>query len=170
MRNDPLLELSILRRAYQEAVKSPDPSTQLGAVVVAHNGLVIGQEHNRFPLGYKATPERLADRESKRVCTVHAEVGAILAAVRWGHGDKLSLATLYCPWYACPTCAGVIIESGIRRVVGHGQHPGNTHEAWRKSVEKGLEMLQDAGIVCDYVDGQIGGGIKVRLNFETWEP
>lgn len=65
-----------LRAAYAEALKSVDPSTQNGAVLVHPTAGIIGRGHNRFATGVVTTPERLADRAQKYPRTAHAEENA----------------------------------------------------------------------------------------------
>jgi dCMP deaminase len=58
-----------------------------------------------------------ADGRETRHCirTSHAELNAIANAARFG--ISLDGATLYCHMTPCYTCAKIIINSGIKRVV-----------------------------------------------------
>jgi dCMP deaminase len=163
-----------LKQAYAEASKSADPSTQNGAVLVSADGLIIGRGYNRFAKGVKTTPERLADRNLKYPRTAHAEKNAIWDAIHNGYLDLLDNATLYVAWYACDRCADTILESGIRRVVGHRQHPGviTLHSKWAALVEAGLDMLQEGGVECLYYDdGGKGLGCEpLLLDYKLWTP
>jgi dCMP deaminase len=163
----------LLKEAYAEATKSQDPSTQNGAVL-AWSDKIIGRGYNRFACGVVQTPERLADRSQKYPRTAHAEENAIWDAVRNGHGDLLDEATLYVAWYACEKCAVAILESGVRRVVGHRQHPGvlTLHSKWASLVEVGLDMLREGGVDCRYYDDQ-GKGLGCQpllLDYKHWNP
>lgn len=161
-----------LRAAYHEATRSKDPSTQNGAVLVHPVVGIIGVGCNRFALGVAETAERLNDRALKypRVC--HAEEGALWDAVRLGNAYYIKDSTLYVVWYACEHCAIAIIESGVRRVVGHLQHPGvaHQHSKWAAFVAVGLEMLNEAGVECLYYDDG-GKGLNcdpLRLDYKLW--
>jgi len=76
------------------------------------------------------------------VRTVHAEQNAICQAARLG--IALEGATLYCRMTPCRTCAMLIVNCGITRVVvcGFRYHSGQESEA----------MFADAGILLDYAN------------------
>lgn len=52
---------------------SKDPSTQVGAVAVSDNGLILSEGWNGFPRGIRDTQNRLGDRQTKYDYMVHAE-------------------------------------------------------------------------------------------------
>lgn len=163
-----------LNEAYKEATKSVDPSTQNGAVLVSLGGNIIGRAHNRFARGVVTTPERLADRNEKYPRTFHAEEGAIWDAVNNGHADALPLATLFVAWYACDKCACTILESGVKKVVGHREHPGviNLHSKWAQVVKIGLNMLEEGGVSCKYYSdqGKPFNCEPLLLDYKKWQP
>lgn len=161
-----------LLEAYREAAKSPDPSTQNGAVVVGPCGAILGRGHNRFARGIDPRPDRLADRAQKYARTVHAESSALWDAIRNGHAGLLPRATLYVCWYACDDCAKHILEAGVRRVVGHADHPGfaDPHGKWGKLVEAGLDMLAEAGVARGRHAGPIAGAPPIRIDYKPWSP
>lgn len=72
------------------------------------------------------------------VRTVHAEQNAITQASKLG--ISLNRATLYCRMTPCRTCAMLIINTGITRVVCERKyHAGSETEAMFKEV--GLELI-----------------------------
>ncbi|HLN53289.1 MAG TPA: cytidine/deoxycytidylate deaminase family protein [Lentimicrobium sp.] len=78
------------------------------------------------------------------VRTVHAEQNAICQAARLG--IALEGATLYCRMTPCRTCAMLIINCGIVRVVcEHRYHNGEESEV----------MFREAGILLDYVNEDV---------------
>jgi dCMP deaminase len=78
------------------------------------------------------------------VRTVHAEQNAICQAAKMG--IALEGATLYCRMTPCRTCAMLIINCGIKRVVCERKyHAGQESE----------EMLQQAGISIEFVFDEI---------------
>jgi len=78
------------------------------------------------------------------VRTVHAEQNAICQAARLGIG--LEGATLYCRMTPCRTCAMLIINCGIKRVVCEKKyHAGQESE----------EMFAQVGIQLDYVSEDV---------------
>lgn len=78
------------------------------------------------------------------VRTVHAEQNAICQAAKLG--IALNGATLYCRMTPCRTCAMLIINCGIVRVVCEKKyHAGAESEA----------MFAEAGLKLEYVDEEI---------------
>lgn len=158
--------------AYDQAQKkSTDPSTQNGSVLVRENkdgsSGVIALGANFFPYGVKETPERW-DRAVKLNYVEHAERKPIYECAK--RGIATNGLTLYCCWYACADCARAIIESGIKRVVGHKQVFDKTPDRWKETIKRAFEMFEEAGIVCEVYDGTIGDGIAVRFDGQIWNP
>lgn len=156
-----------LRRCYEAAALSPDPSNQNGSLLVAHSGWESGGLNNNFPQGVDVTLERLQDREWKLFHIEHAERQSLFAAARAGVSTWGS--TLYCPWFACSDCARAIVLCGVTRVVGHQQRMDMTPDRWKASVEAGLNLMRAAGVVLEFFDGDVGG-IKIIVNGEPWQP
>ncbi len=78
------------------------------------------------------------------VRTVHAEQNAICQAAR--SGISLAGGTLYCRMTPCRTCAMLIINCGIERVVcQHRYHTATESE----------EMFRQAGVKLDYFSEDI---------------
>lgn len=76
------------------------------------------------------------------VRTVHAEQNAICQAAKLGIG--LDGATLYCRMTPCRTCAMLIINCGIERVVCEKKyHAGTESEIMFKEVGVKLEYFMD---------------------------
>jgi dCMP deaminase len=76
--------------------------------------------------------------------TVHAEQNAICQAAKLGIG--IHDATIYCKMTPCRTCAMLIINCGIKRVV------------CEKKYHRGMEseqMFKDAGIQLDIVENEV---------------
>lgn len=101
-----------LRRAELAAECSKDPSTKVGAVIVRPNLTTAGDGYNGFPRGMVDNSELYADRETKLSRTLHAELNAVLNSYGSVEG-----CTIYVTHPPCTTCALVIIQSGIERVV-----------------------------------------------------
>lgn len=166
-------EAAFLRQAYIAATHSPDPSTQNGAVLVGGN-LIISTDCNRTPTGVNLNSFRLT-RPQKYDYIVHAEVSTVLRGFRsTQNGTNIQpFDELYVIWYACSDCARVIIESGIKRIVGHWQAHEFTmnhgQPKWRDSVQAGLEMLIESGVQCQWYDGPIDGP-AVLMNGVKFDP
>ena len=130
---------------------SKDPSTKIGAVIVRPDKTIASVGYNGFPRGVADADYRLKDRELKYKLVVHAEVNAVLNAP----GDLLG-CTLYC-WpmmqpYAptCNECAKVVIQSGIRRVVGGpvlAEHAAE--DRWGDPCRIARDMYLEAGVIVD---------------------
>ncbi len=75
--------------------------------------------------------------------TVHAEQNAITQAAR--RGIALDGGTLYCRMTPCRTCAMLIINCGIERVVCERKyHAGAESEAMFKEAGVQLEFMEDS--------------------------
>ena len=122
---------------------SKDPSTQVGAVIVNDDRVVIGIGYNGFPRGVADTPERLNDRETKYSLIVHAEINAILNA-----SGSVRGCTLYTsPFMPCVRCAGQIIQAGITRVVSIA----NDNPRWVDSFTQTRKLFEEASLILDIV-------------------
>lgn len=120
---------------------SKDPSTQVGAVIVDDNNRIVSVGYNGFPNGIM-DDERLYDRDTKYKIIVHGEINAILFANKSVEG-----CTLYTvPFEPCPRCAGLIIQSGIRRVVA----PLNTNGRWEEEFKVSRQLFKEAGVLLEY--------------------
>ena len=121
---------------------SKDPSTKVGAVIVDDKGRIVSLGFNGFPQKISDN-ERLNDRDEKYNVIVHAEANAILFA-----NKDLSGYTIYTyPFQPCSRCAGLIIQSGIKRVVTiRDENP-----RWQKDFHTSEQMLIEAGVHIDYV-------------------
>lgn len=103
------------------ATWSKDPSTQVGAVIVRPDRTIASVGYNGFPRGVSDDDARYADRSLKYPMIVHAEMNAILSAKE----PLLGYAIYVTPLAPCATCAGAIIQSGIKRVVATCRKPDN---------------------------------------------
>ena len=126
---------------------SKDPSTKVGAIIVNDNHLVVGMGYNGFPRGVEDSEERLNDREQKYAMVVHAEANAVLMA-----GHKCRGATLYVyPSFVlppiCNECAKLVIQSGIREVVGYEPDLNDERaKRWASSIKVSQQMCKEAGV------------------------
>ena len=155
-----------LQVAYSHSQMSPDPSTKLGAVVCGKDGFQIGHGCNTFPPGVKVTPERLNEREVKLAFMEHAECNALWASFSATIGSNLVRGgTLYCPWYSCSACARAIICAGIKKVVGHKRVFDLTPDRWRSSISFGIEMLAEAGVICEVYNGVVFPDSEYKVLF-----
>lgn len=97
--------------AEEVAIRSKDPSTQVGAVIVDKNHRPVSFGYNWF---LWAGDDRYLtwERPMKYYFSIHAEMNAILFAKA-----DLTWCTLYCNYACCENCLKFIIQSWIRTVI-----------------------------------------------------
>jgi dCMP deaminase len=131
--------------AQYVATASKDPSSQVGCVVVGTEREVLTLGYNGLPRGVADTAERLDNRQLKYALTVHAEANAVANASRTG--VSLIGGTLYCTFRLCSSCASLVIQAGVRRVVADDVE---IPERWIESVNLGSQLLAEAGVIISY--------------------
>ena len=97
-----------------EAVKerSPDPRTQVGAVLTTHDNRIISTGYNAFAAGVPESVVDWSDRPSVYRRIIHAEANAILYA-----RSEFANARLYCSFSPCRECIKLLAAAGVSRVV-----------------------------------------------------
>ena len=116
---------------------SKDPSTQVGSVIVDSNNRVVSVGYNGFPQGI-SDDSRLDNRETKYKMILHAERNALLFAQR-----PLEGCTIYTyPFMPCPSCASMIIQSGISSVISYM----NKDERWEKEFELSRQIFKEVDV------------------------
>jgi dCMP deaminase len=126
--------------AHLSALRSKDPSTQVGAVIVdelnkvvsiGYNGLPHGCDDDEFPWQKEGSTY-----ESKYAYVVHAELNAILNSPRSVRGCEL-----YVSLFPCNECAKAIIQAGIQEIVYEQDIYADT-----EAVLASKRMLDAAGV------------------------
>ena len=102
--------------AHLSGLRSKDPNTKVGAVIVDENNRVVSIGYNGFPSGV-SDDEFPWGREggvldTKYAFVVHAELNAILNSQRSVRG-----CSLYVSLFPCNECAKAIIQAGIKRII-----------------------------------------------------
>lgn len=142
--SDPKWDDRFLDMATHVGGWSKDPSTKTGCVIVRPDRTVASVGYNGFPRGVNDSDERLNDRPVKYAMVVHAEPNAILAA-----GGSVEGCTAYVtPWPPCSTCAALLIQAGIKRVVAPDA-TDEQKERWGDSFVIASTMLIEAGVELD---------------------
>lgn len=154
-----------MQAAYRQATKSPDKSTQVGAVI-CDSGWNVAYGYNDFMPGFGNLP-RDHERPLKYSLVEHAERNAIFAAVR--KNVNLKGLTMYANWASCPDCARAIVLSGLGEVIVHRACMLRTPERWRELVDTGLLILKRGGVKVTEWSGVVGG-VKNLNNGEWWCP
>lgn len=147
--------------ACHVATNSPDPSTQVGAVLLGTSDKLIGIGWNDFPDGvdvkhWHGTKQEKYDR------VVHAEVASILSAGLVGHATKGS--TMVSPWAACANCAKHMVAAGVRKLV---RHPHGSDNHWKESYVVGDEILRQGGVQIEEIP-EVHPGVALRRNGLPW--
>ncbi len=101
------------------ALRSKDPSTQVGACIVSSDNRILSIGYNGAPNGFDDAYFPW-DREgnaldTKYLYVCHAELNAILNFR--GHKRDFEGAKLYVALFPCNECAKAIIQSGIKEVI-----------------------------------------------------
>jgi len=126
--------------AHLSALRSKDPSTQVGAVIVSPDNKVVSIGYNGLPKGC-SDDEYPWDRdgnalETKYVYVVHAELNAILNAPLPVIGCRI-----YVSLFPCNECAKAIIQAGIKEIVYEDDKYADTD-----IVKASKRMLNSAGV------------------------
>ena len=73
--------------------------------------------------------------------STHAEQNAIVQAAR--HGTPIGGATVYCTSQPCLTCAKLLVNAGVRRVVFEGAYPDELAVGILREAD--IELVKHAG-------------------------
>ena len=122
------------------AMRSDDPDTKVGAVIVKDN-TIVATGYNGKPKGMKVIPWTKDEdpMKSKFTFVVHAEQNAILSAGRRGYLTEG--ATIFVTRHPCNECAKAVIQSGIKEVV----YDALKHEE-RFDVQASRLMFEETGV------------------------
>ncbi|TGZ63982.1 hypothetical protein CRM22_006611 [Opisthorchis felineus] len=128
--------------ALLSAMRSKDPTTQVGACITNEENKIVG-------IGYNGMPRGLSDDEmpwgktsenellNKYFYVCHAELNAVLNR---NHATS-SGCTLYASMFPCNECAKVLIQAGIKEVVYFDEKKGDIGEYVASKL-----MLEKAGV------------------------
>lgn len=126
--------------AYLSAMRSKDPSTQVGACIIDEDKKIIGIGYNGFPIGSN-DDEMPWNKEgdfldTKYPYVVHAELNAILNSIK-----SLKNCTIYVTHFPCNECAKAIVQSGIKKVI----YFSDKHKD-KDSTKASRRILENAGL------------------------
>lgn len=98
------LDARFMREALEQArIAGANGDTPVGAVIVTHHGIIIGEGYNCV--------------EAERDPTAHAEMVALRKASRNSGDWRLSRATVYVTLEPCIMCAAALLHARVGRVV-----------------------------------------------------
>lgn len=132
--------------AFIASLRSKDPNTQVGAVIVSDQDRILSVGYNGFPNGisddeFPWDREAKCEEETKYPYVVHAEANAILNF----RGDNRALqgATLYVTLFPCHECTKLVIQSGIKKIIYRSNKYSHTAD-----FREAKKMLDAVGIEC----------------------
>lgn len=132
------------------AMRSKDPSTQVGAAIVSETNRILSIGYNGAPNGYHDDNfpwEREGDPlETKYMYVVHAERNAILNY----RGSKRDLegAKIYVDLFPCNECAKEIIQAGIKEVI----YLSDIFKSGQEMVTASKRMFDECGVTYRKLD------------------
>jgi dCMP deaminase len=145
------LRLSVDEWAFElmkvVSLRSEDPSTKVGCVILDKVGRVVSTGYNGLPKGLKTDDFTLSERPIKYQHVVHADMNAILFAER----HRLKGSTMYVPFLPCSNCAKGIIQSGISFVKYNTEYVFKDAEGGQ---DIGLKMMRKAGVAVIFYSPQ----------------
>ncbi|MSO14357.1 deoxycytidylate deaminase [Rickettsiales endosymbiont of Trichoplax sp. H2] len=154
--------------AYLVSMKSKDPSTRVGAVIVGKDNEIISTGYNGLPRNVEDKIDRYVNKDYKYLSSNHAEENAILHCARNGVSSKN--CSIYTPWIPCSRCAKSIIQAGISEVIYDENFPGNDvnnqNEVWKQSIEVSNEILLEAKVKIRKFNGKL---IKIKGLYQEEE-
>ena len=137
-----------MRFAQTAALRSKDPSTQVGACIASHDNRVLSIGYNGAPLGFDDSdfPWGRGSEDPlgvKYPYVVHAEANAILNFR--GTRSELSGSRLYVTHFCCNECAKMIAQTDIHEVIylhSHSMANGLTPATLTIFRYKGVQWRQ----------------------------
>jgi len=128
--------------AKEIATWSKDASSQVGAVIVRPDRTIASVGFNGFPRKVCDHPHAIANRDTKLLRTIHAELNAILSAKEPLEGYSLFVW----PFQPCAQCAAAIIQAGIKDVYCPYNAHLDSYERWKESFQEALHMFDEAEV------------------------
>jgi dCMP deaminase len=124
----PSWDTYFMQIAHLVATRATCPRRSVGAIVVADKH-IVATGYNGAPAGLPHCPPDGDKNEWPRGClmsghcmrSLHAEQNCLLQAAKIGVSCDRS--TMYVTCQPCNTCAKMIINAGIQRVVYEGDYP-----------------------------------------------
>lgn len=133
-----------LTLAHAVALKSKDPSTKVGCVMIdPERGDVLAQGYNGFPRNWPDETIATMDRPEKYALTIHAEQNAIANAA--ARSAALNGCLAYITHHPCSDCTKLLIQAGISQVHFITPEP-ELRQRWIESFDLSKKMLSAVGI------------------------
>ena len=126
------------------SMKSKDPSTHIGAVVVDDDNSVRTIGYNGLPRGANDNIPERNEKPLKYYYYEHAERNAVYNAALMG--ISLKGCRMYTNGIPCADCARAVIQSGIKEVIVHSNWEDNKPSNWVESCAIGGDLLKECGV------------------------
>ena len=138
-----------MAHAKMSAMRSKDPSSQVGAVIVDGNNRILSIGYNGAPNGFddKIFPwaREGEELETKYPYVCHGELNAISNYA--GDRQRLIGAKIYVTLFPCNECTKLIIQNGIKEVIYCCDKYANTN-----GVIASKRMLDECGVTYRFFD------------------
>jgi dCMP deaminase len=164
---------SLMWQAYGVAKRSPDPSSQNGALLYhLPTKRIVAEACNTFPDGVEQTEERWSNRDLKYPLVDHSEASVLWTAFRDGVFKYLDIKdmVMICPWAACSGCAGTMIGFGLKNIIAHKQAMFCNHGKWEQDCDIAMIKMKEGGVIYEMYDGYVGSDITVRRDGKPFSP
>ena len=130
-----------LHKAAVVALRSRDPSTKCGAVIVRPDKSVCSEGYNGFPRNMEDREEWYTDRSEKYDRVIHAEMNALKQAA-----ENVAGYAMFMTGPPCLECAKHIAAWGIIEVVWTDSSERAFPDRWKPSLERAKTILKDCGV------------------------
>lgn len=134
-----------IQRAEAIALWSKDPNKKVGCVL-ALGKRSIAEGYNGFPEGLSDDLSRLKNQFFKDRVILHAEKNAVINAGKFGVATEG--ATAYVNYHPCASCASVLIQAGIKKIVCPS--PSEASDKWKEDFKLSSDILVEAGLLTIY--------------------
>lgn len=141
-------DLRFMALAHAVASWSKDIRTKVGSVIVNDRN-PISMGFNGFPKGCNDFDKKRFEPPLKYLYTQHSESNAIAQSAK--NGQKTDGCTIYVTLFPCSSCAGMIVNAGIKRVVCNDR-PTLDNEKYRESWGIAIKIFEEAGIQVDFIN------------------
>lgn len=133
--------------------RSKDRGTKVGAVALDDDYVIKASGYNGFARGVNDNIDERHQRPAKYDWTVHAEMNVVAQAARPVlQGATVLLTSLH----PCPTCSGLLIQAGVKRIVTRRMEEFRRVEDgrvdWDDKARIAMEMLAEAGVEVVYYE------------------
>lgn len=154
--------------AVLSAMRSKDPSTQVGAAIVSADNRILSIGYNGAPNGFNDDYfpwERTGDMlNTKYAFVCHGEMNAILNYR--GTRKELESAKIYVDLFPCNECAKLIVQSGIKEVIFLSDKFKNKEGKQEEtdSVKASKLIFDTCGVKYRQLDASYQKEISIKLS------